>query len=211
MSLADAVEINRHGWLWPKGDRYTWPTVKDELAEIPELAELCKNKRVCVQAGGNGGLWPDHLAQIFERVYTFEPDPINFRCLVHNVARENVVFMQAALGAGPSFIAMDRWCGPENPGANRVQDGGHIPVIALDSLQLTNVDLIQLDIEGYELNALNGAKETIDRCRPVVCLELRNHSYHFGTTDESIRDFMRGRGYRQIKRVFFDEFWAPAD
>lgn len=208
--LTEAVEMNEHGWLWPKGDRFTWPTVKEELAEIPELVALCKEKRVCVQAGGNGGLWPDHLAQIFETVYTFEPDPINFRCLVHNVARENVVFTQAALGAGSSFIAMDRWCGPENPGANRVQKGGHIPVIALDALQLTDVDLIQLDIEGYELNALTGARDTIERNRPVVCLELRNHAHHYGASDENIRQFMRDLGYRLVKRAFHDEFWAPA-
>lgn len=209
MSLADAVEINSDGWLWPKGDVHTWPTVKGELAEIPELVDLCPQKRVCVQAGGNGGLWPDHLAQIFETVYTFEPDPINFRCLVHNVARENVVFTQAALGSEASFIAMDRWCGPQNPGANRVMAGGFIPVIALDGLGLRNVDLVQLDIEGYELKALAGARKTIDRCRPVVCLELRDHSQHYGTTDESIRDWMRARGYSLAKRSFYDEFWVP--
>lgn len=208
--LEAAVEINEHGWLWPKGDRFTWPTVKGELAEIPELVSLCQNKRVCVQAGGNGGLWPDHLAQLFDTVYTFEPDPINFRCLVHNVARDNVVFMQAALGEQASFIAMDRWCGPQNPGANRVQSGGHIPVLALDSLKLEDVDLLQLDIEGYELNALRGAEETIARCRPVICLELRNHSHHFGTNDDSIRSWVRDRGYELVKRVNYDEFWVPS-
>src|SRR5690606_31779742 len=107
--------------------------------------------------------------------------------------RENVVFTQAALGSGASFIAMDRWCGPQNPGANRVMAGGTIPVMSLDSLQLKDVDLIQLDIEGYEMNALEGASNTIDRCRPVVCLELRDHSHHYGTSDEAIREWMRAK------------------
>lgn len=209
MSLAEAVEINKHGWLWPKGDQYTWPTVQGELEEIPDLVALCKQHRTCVQAGGNGGLWPEHLAGSFARVMTFEPDPINFRCLVHNVARENVVFTQAALGERAGFIEMDRWCGPANPGANRIKSGNAIPLVALDRYELTDVDLLQLDIEGAELGALKGAVETIDRCKPVVCLELRNHSHHYGTSDEAIRDWMRHRGYRLERRFHFDEFWVP--
>ncbi|MHA6684489.1 FkbM family methyltransferase [Mesorhizobium sp. A556] len=206
--LTDAVEVNSSGWLWPKGDQYTWPTVIEELAEIPELVELCKQRRVCVQAGGNGGLWPEKMAGHFETVFTFEPDPILFRCLVNNVPHENVVFTQAAVGAAPGFIAMDRWMGQVNPGANRVQAGGNIPMVTIDSYSMENVDLIQFDIEGYELNALRGAVETIMRCKPVVCLELRNHSGHFGATDDQIRQFMKDAGYSMAKRMNFDEFWT---
>lgn len=54
--LTEQVETNKEGWLWPKGDAHTWPTVVQELDEIPVLAALCPEKRVCVQAGGNGGL-----------------------------------------------------------------------------------------------------------------------------------------------------------
>jgi FkbM family methyltransferase len=206
--LSDLVEINSDGWLWPKGDRFTWPTVRQELAEIPELVSLCRERRVCIQAGGNGGLWPKELAGIFEQVYTFEPDPILFRCLVNNVPHENVVFTNAAVGGASGFIAVDRWMGAQNPGANRVKAGGVIPQVAIDGYGFESVDLIQLDIEGYELNALKGAQDTIMRCRPVVCIELRDHSHHFGTSDEEIRNWLRGQGYRCAKRMNYDEFWV---
>jgi hypothetical protein len=34
-----------------------------------------------------------------------------------------------------------------------------------------NVTIIQLDVEGYEHNALEGAKETIERCKPIIIVE----------------------------------------
>ena len=206
--LTEAVDFNEAGWLWPKGDVYTWPTVIEELAEIPVLTALCPQKRVCVQAGGNGGLWPDRLAGIFEIVYTFEPDPILFRCLVQNNPHENVIFTQAALGHEAGFISVDRWMGPINPGANRVKGGGAIPMLAIDRMELQILDLLQLDIEGAELMALQGAEETIKRTKPVISIELRDHSGHFGTTDETIRQWLRDRGYEQDRRMNSDEFWV---
>lgn len=206
--LSDLVETNASGWLWPKGDQFTWPTVVEELAEIPELVSLCKERRVCVQAGGNGGLWVKELAGLFERVFTFEPDPILFRCLVNNVSCENVVFTQAAVGGEAGFVAMDRWMGVQNPGANRVKGGKDVPQVTIDSYGLECVDLIQFDIEGYELNALRGAADTIKRCRPVICLELRDHSHHFGTNDNEIREWVKALGYRCVRRMNCDEFWV---
>ena len=41
----------------------------------------------------------------------------------------------------------------------------------IDDLNLTECDLIMLDVEGYELHALNGAIETIKKYGPVICIE----------------------------------------
>lgn len=210
--IADQIET-RNGYFWPKGDVFAYPTIMEELKEVPELLRLCEQKRVCIQAGGNCGLWVIPLAGAFERVYTFEPDAKNFRCLVGNVPHDNVIFMQAALGdsAAHSFGNLDQWCGARNAGAHRMEltDAGIVPVLSVDSLRLDNVDLIQLDIEGCEMEALRGAENTISASRPVICLELRNHSPHFGTSDDEIRAWLTQRGYRCAKSINFDEFWTP--
>ena len=44
-------------------------------------------------------------------------------------------------------------------------------VLTLDTLGLERVDLIKLDVEGMEEEALEGAKETIKRCKPVMYIE----------------------------------------
>lgn len=201
---------DREGFLWPINDRETWPCVKQELAEIPHLLDLVKKRRTCIQAGGNAGLWPHALAPHFERLWTFEPDPVLFHCLVANTPFENVRAFPAALGTrGGTFCELDRWI-PTNPGANRVDFGrGTAPVLAIDEFMLTDVDLIQLDIEGAELHALRGAEGTIEACRPVICIELRGHSGRFGNSDQDTRNWLTHRGYRKAARMFCDEFWTP--
>lgn len=44
--------------------------------------------------------------------------------------------------------------------------------LSLDSLDLQRVDLIKMDIEGMEAEGLDGAKETIDRCKPILFIEM---------------------------------------
>ena len=51
---------------------------------------------------------------------------------------------------------------------------GTVRGISIDSLALTDVDLIKLDVEGHEMPALQGARETIMRHRPIVVIEEKH-------------------------------------
>ncbi len=51
------------------------------------------------------------------------------------------------------------------------QNTSTVRKIALDDLNLPRVDLIKLDVEGMELEALEGAKETIMRTHPIMLIE----------------------------------------
>ncbi len=46
-----------------------------------------------------------------------------------------------------------------------------IPTVALDALALPRIDLIKIDIEGMEIDALEGAAESLARCRPILIVE----------------------------------------
>lgn len=160
-------------WLWPVTDTVAWTnpirdwvgTHRDKwLAAVP-------HKGVCVQAGGNCGLYPRLLAQYFDTVYTFEPDPVNFICLVNNCMVDNVIKIQGAVGAKPELIHVNH-LSDTNVGMHTVGSGGTIPTFTIDSLGLSACDFIQLDVEGYEVNALLGALETISKFRPVISVEL---------------------------------------
>jgi len=67
-----------------------------------------------------------------------------------------------------------------------------IQKITLDSLQLARVDLIKIDIEGMELEALDGARQTIERCRPIMLIE----SIKAG--GDRLRAWLNERGYQVI-------------
>lgn len=149
---------------------------------MPMVLPLLKNKRTCIQAGGCFGVWPVYLAGLFERVITFEPEPTNFRCLKDNTAHlQNVQCVNAALWSGPGSVGMglDRKM-HNNSGAYFIRLGkGQIPTVTIDGLNAENVDLLSLDIEGAEYDALLGAVETIARCQPVILLEDKGHSKRF--------------------------------
>lgn len=147
--------------------------------------------RVMVQAGGNWGYWPYQFSQIFGTVYTFEPDHECFVCLAHNTSkRKNVVRIQAALGFQRKLI--DLWRDTDTSGNQKIAGEGIYPTLCIDDLALPICDLIYLDIEGREYEALLGAHETLRRCKPIVIFESRSA---FKEEAESARIYLQAFGY----------------
>ena len=69
-----------------------------------------------------------------------------------------------------------------------------VPVqkMTLDSLQLSRVDLIKIDIEGMEMEALEGARELIEKSHPILLIE------QIKTVRERLRAWIQERGYEVI-------------
>lgn len=137
---------------------------------------------VFVDAGAHCGTWTLRLAPLFENVVSFEPHPDSCETLRREVP-PNVTVMQCGLsrhtGNGTLFLydmpghsAIDR-----SPVMSGVECTGQIEIrtLSLDELELPGkLDLLKIDTEGYELEVLEGARETIRRDRPRLCIE--NHS-----------------------------------
>lgn len=70
-----------------------------------------------------------------------------------------------------------------------------VSVITVDSLNLDSVVFMKLDVEGMEYQALVGAKETIQRCRPFITFE------HHKTDRASAEEFCRSLDYRLLNTV----------
>lgn len=159
-----------HGaWLWPEVDTVQAGIVFARLPDLHAALTHVTGRGVCVQAGGNMGVWPKALAYEFAAVYTFEPDPLNFRCLCANVPEENVFKFNAAVGTGHEGCrGMAR---TSNCGAHYLDGPGGIPVLTIDALGLPQCDFIQLDVEGYEPEALVGGRDTIQAYHPVIMIE----------------------------------------
>ena len=134
-------------------------------------------RAVAVQAGGNCGVYASQYAEQFKSVYTFEPEYLNFHCLTHNLRQhKNTYKFQAFLGKGTENTSGITNPADQQSEANsgmfeRTTTTGHIAVLSIDNLGLTGCDLIHLDIEGGEHDALRGAEHTIRQFRPLICLE----------------------------------------
>jgi FkbM family methyltransferase len=65
-------------------------------------------------------------------------------------------------------------------------------MVTIDELNLRRLDLIKIDIEGMEMEALMGSKETLEKCKPVVLIEK------IKSDSEDISSFLIASGYRLI-------------
>lgn len=66
----------------------------------------------------------------------------------------------------------------------------------LDNYQFDDIDIIKIDVEGYELLVLEGAIDTIERNRPIVqieCVEIQPRA--FGRTMQELLDYFADRDY----------------
>lgn len=165
-------------WVWPLADTGAWLGPSQEFGAIRDhILAVTPLRRVIVTAGGCCGMYPRLWAEIFARVYTFEPAPLNWYCLNKNCPGDNIIKYNAALGDFDRKV----WLAapqPSNVGTANIHfdDGNALEIdqVTLDSLNLPFCDVIQLDIEGYEPAALLGAAATIAKFRPTVCLETKN-------------------------------------
>jgi len=129
------------------------------------------------------------------KVYAFEPNPPAFACLEYNMAQyPNVLCINSGASdkGGKIGIATD-----PNAGASHAVEGGDIPCITLDGLNLTECHFIKMDCEGMELRALKGAAGTIAKYRPTMLLEInRGALERQGTSAEEVFLWLSANGYR---------------
>lgn len=209
-------------WLWPKEDVLCWEFFnKHEIKEWGEKNHLPheviklvpENKRkIILQAGGNCGFYPLLYSNMFNSVITFEPDHRWLVCLMHNANKRNIFKFQAALGNdnNPISLTAPLYKGKENLGAIHIGGSGIIPKIKIDSLGLSP-DVIHLDIEGAEWDALLGAKETIKKSKPLIVVEWNQLGEKFGWPDTKIESMFESLDYVLLKEWKRDRAYIHKD
>lgn len=189
------------GIYWPDDVGERWRHSLRHVEALEWTLQRCRGRRTAVQAGGNIGLWPRRMkAAGFHRVMTFEPDDVSRACLERNVPTADIY--SCALGVKQGVCAIDH----RSLGSHRVIEGQSHQVVALDSFGLMALDLLQLDIEGYEWHALVGAEDTIMRCRPLIHIELRGFTEKYGHSDAEVQALIKSFDYRLVKTLPGNDF-----
>ena len=194
--------------VFPEHDKEARKVVENQVKDLDFALDHVSDFKACVQAGGNVGVWPKYLSQRFETVYTFEPDHENFQCLMQNAPEANIVKIQGFVGHERRLVGIERVEG--NCGAHQLDGNGELPMFRIDDFEFQHCGLIQLDIEGMEYWALNGAMETIRRCKPVVMVEDKGLSERYGVRTGEVRWLMKTLGYEFVMRRHRDDIFKCA-
>jgi len=156
-----------------------------------KLFELIKDDGVVLDIGANIGGMTTHFARNLKNsvVYAFEPVNYNVNTLNKIVSLfklSNVKIMNVALSDVDTMLhmVMPVVRSVKKQGLTRVKNGHYIegeefvvPGIRLDKIEdLANLDkkitAIKIDVEGYELNVLKGAFNTLKKHKPIIYCEL---------------------------------------
>lgn len=207
-------------WALPQSDRYFGPLLQEDprgfqIDHLELALRHCKRFHTAVDGGAHIGTWSVAMAQRFERVIAFEPARDTFECLCENIhGLKSVTPFMVALGAvQTNGSVIDDPTRPGNTGARYLNGigAGECTIRPLDDFHLEYVDFLKLDVEGYELHALTGAVQTLNRCRPVVMIEVKAfRPPRFGLSTDAADKFLRGVGYREVARARNDRVYVHA-
>ena len=206
------------GWYFPDGETHlpAWianPKVRMMLngraayqgQKQVAAMELCKQHRTAIDVGGHVGLWSFNLGHRFKVVHAFEPVVAHRECFAKNVADPvaDVYLHPCALGEREGRVSIRTE--PTSSGDSRVDGAGDIPMRRLDEFGFTDVDLVKVDCEGYELFVLRGAEEILARQKPVVMVEQKpGHAQKFGLGERDAVTYLESMGYRVAREMSGD-------
>lgn len=178
-----------------------------QFNKLKIAVELCGKERrgVAVDVGAHVGTWSRCLAKMFDTVVSFEPLTKNYECLLKNVEdHKNVVTYQKGLADKEGVLTFNPINGNTGngcvcePGAPGCED---IEVITLDDLSYASLDLLKIDVEGYEMPVLIGATQTILRCKPVIVLEQKpGNAEKYGLGQFTALEYLKNLGMK-VKKV----------
>lgn len=148
---------------------------------------------------GNHTVYFAHVLGV--RTLAFEPNPVTFRHLEANVSGNGLSQLcslrNAAVGAQTSKARAEP-ASARNSGMATVEldPEGAVEVVSLDDALADEprVDLIKIDVEGWELDVLRGGARILARHRPLLYVEIMAEKF------DAVRGYLDAAGYRCWKR-----------
>lgn len=143
------------------------------------------------------------------RVFAFEPRQIavdHLKVMISDYGLNNVTLYQSLLGTSIGEVEMfENFDNPSSSSLYSEWGGGHsrtYPMITLDAWseknQVFKTDLLKMDVEGAEMQVLEGGKMFLKQTQPILILEIRDQDIRlqkFGYDADDVLRLLRSVGY----------------
>ncbi|MBS1681420.1 MAG: FkbM family methyltransferase [Bacteroidetes bacterium] len=174
------------------------------------LYGLAKSGDIVFDVGANIGETTFNLARTvgtFGAVHSFEPDPYIFSKILKNYKLNtfvNISLNNFALGSDPSELCLSTPV-EDNRGGTRIRptdkSGNKVPVSTVDiyvsEKQIKKIDLIKIDVEGFEHRVLLGAEATLNKFKPKLFIEINDDNLHEqGDSAKTLIEKLLNNGYK---------------
>ncbi len=178
---------------------------KSAEQELAFLDRIVPPRAVTIDVGANCGLYTRRLAPLSRKVHAFEPSH-KMAELLRRTSAPNVSVHEIALsdeiGEAELFIPEDNHqlvYGLASLERRRAAPGqtltsARVPMARLDAIVHEEVAFVKIDVEGHELNVLNGAVELLENSQPVFLVEAEDR--HRTEATRLLFAFFEARRYR---------------
>ncbi|MFH2008141.1 MAG: FkbM family methyltransferase [bacterium] len=197
--------------------------VRDRYEDIRDVLQL--PAPTIVDGGANTGTVTDLFLRQYQNptIHAFEPRPDAADVMREKYRhRENVRVHQNALGAraetrtfnvvgrptSSSFLAPSAVNRTYHPDLMHVERHIEVSVVRLDRVLECDLDLVKLDLQGYELEALRGCEELLPRIKVITTEVEFVPLYETQPLFADIDLFLRAHGFRLLNLY---ELWTQED
>ena len=164
---------------------------------LNNFLEHCQDNSIkfntVIDIGAWCGTWAKAMEPFAKKVIAFEPDKVHFACLQRNCTI-NCDPRQEAVGSENKHISLTQ---DDFTQAKRVEKEGDIRMVTLDSLAYEDVDLIKIDVEGYEMEVLKGAENTLASTQYLM-IELNNNTKKYGSSNIDVEKHIKNLGFNLL-------------
>lgn len=162
------------------------------------------------EIGDNGLVYSFELQRLIQQVgcgnfiLNGRSNIISFNLALSDVSGQMVGF--SAIDYGSHYVSSTGI--RTEPKLGNIDYYDRVKTVAIDDLNIQNVGLIKLDLEGHEPEALNGMWGTIDKWKPNLIVELSDGYLGSDKVKETIR-LIESHGYSISEGSNFNYFAIP--
>lgn len=205
-----------NGWFFPDDDIHLYDIVhKDGFYQKPHREKslsFVKKRKIAIDIGGHVGLWAKDLCQNFENVIVFEADKNHIECLNKNLADfDNKIIINKALGNEENYCSLfnpNKSTGGNTKVNVEYDPNNSVLMSKLDSYNFRDIDYIKIDVEGFELFVLQGAKNTILINRPIITIEQKSGTDTYKVDRYAASNYLGELGMTKLGQVSDDHIFG---